>query len=145
MACGTESLSSPVSPLNAEETLARAVTSGNDERTYRKSGKVPASVFIQDGNWELSTDRIDQMSDPEAVQQGQFIAENRTPPRTLHGWGTIEVQCVLDLGFNAVKSPQNDHKWHADIQLPANAATDNTVHRTYAGLLARRSKWREEP
>ena len=145
MACGTESPSSPVPTLDPEETLARAVTSGSDERTYRNSCKVPASVFIQDGNWELSVDRINQMSDSEAVQQGQFIAANRTPPRTLHGWGTIEVQCVLDLGLNAVKSPQTDHKWHADIQLPPSAATDNTVHRDYAGQLARRSKWREKP
>ena len=145
MACGTESPASRVPSLNPSEKLARAVTSGTDAKVCRKSDKVPASVFVQEGNWELSVDRIDHMSDTEAVQQGQLIAKKRTPKRTFHGWGLIEVQFVKDLGFKAVKSPQSGHLGHADIQLLASAATDNIVHRDYAGKLARKAKWRESP
>ena len=145
MACGTQSPASPVPSLASNERLARAVTSGSDAKICREDGEVPASVFVHEGNWELSVDRIDHMTPTQAVNQGQIIAAKRGPKRTFHGWGLIDVQSVQGLGFSPVKSPQTGHKWHADIQLPANAATNNTTHWDYAGKLARGSKWKQKP
>ena len=144
MACGTASPASPVPPLASNDRLARAVTSGSDAKICRDDGELPASVFVQEGNWELSVDRIDHMSATQAAKQGQIIAAKRGPLRTFHGWGIIDMQSVQKLGFKVVKSPQIGHKWHADIQLPADASTDNTIHRDYAGKLARSSKWKQK-
>jgi hypothetical protein len=144
MACGTESATSPVPPVALQETLARAVTSGDDAKQWRR-GDFPASTFTQENEQELSVDRFGKMTPDDAVKQGHITATRRGEGRRFHGWALISVSSIQNVGLEAFRSPQAEHKWHADIALPPNAATNVMIHRQGAAKLARRAEWRVKP
>ena len=143
MACGTESAAYPVPSLSDWEMLARAVIRSDEARQSRK-GNVPASVFVREADPELSTDRITQMTEEQAVEQGEHIAKTAGSGRNFYGWTMIRVTHVKDVNLTAIKSPLPDHKWHADILFPADAVADPTKHTELAGELARRADWKEK-
>ena len=142
MACGTESAASPALPLNAWETLARAVC-GSDEARQSRKDNIPASVFMRAGSPKLSTDRINQMTDDEVEEQGKYIAMTRGVNRTFYGWAEISVPNVQNANLTAMESPLPSHKWHADILFPEEDVEDPTEHTQLAGALARRAEWKE--
>ena len=146
MACGTESPSSPVPQVEHEETLARAVTNDGDAKYARNNeGEIKSSTFIHYGRNELSADRYDKMDQGTAVNQGHSVAATRGAKNKFEGWALIKVVCVENAGLKATKSPQDGHKWHADILLPEQAETDRKTHYNHAGNLARRANWKENP
>ena len=144
MACGTESAASPTPSLSDREMLARAVTRSSEARQSRKDN-IPASVFMREGSFELSTDRITRMTDDQAVEQGEHIAKTAGDTRSFYGWAVISVPNVKDVKLTAIKSPLSGHKWHADILFPEEAVADSTKHTQWAGELARRADWKERP
>ena len=144
MACGTESAASPVPSLSDWEMLARAVIRSGEARQSRKDN-IPASIFMREADSELSTDRITQMTDEQAIEQGEHIAKAAGSDRNFYGWAVISVTHVKDVSLTANKSPLRGHKWHADILFPANAVADPSKHTQLAGELARRADWKERP
>ena len=133
-------------PVVGKETLARAVTSGSEARLARNhDGKIGASTFTHYDRRKLSVDRIDCMMEDEAVDRGVAVAVERGPNRRFHGWALIEASEVMNLGLEAIATPQEAHRWHADIVLPEEAATDQAAHNRYAAALARRAEWRASP
>ena len=144
MACGTESAAYPVPSLSDWEMLARAVIRSGEARQSRKD-TIPASIFMREADSELSTDRITQMTDEQAVEQGEHIAKTAGADRNFYGWAVVSVSSVKDVKLSATKSPIPGHKWHADILFPAEAVTDSTKHTQLAGELARRADWKERP
>lgn len=144
MACGTESAAFPVPSLSDWEMLARAVIRSGEARQSRK-GNIPASIFMRKADSELSTDRITQMTDEQAVEQGEHIAKTAGEERNFYGWAVISVTNVQDVNLAAIKSPLLGHKWHADILFPEEAVIEPTKHTQLAGELARRADWKERP
>ena len=144
MACGTESAASPAPSLSDWEMLARAVIRSDEARQSRKDN-IPASVFMREATSDLSTDRITQMTNEQAVEQGEHIAKTAGPDRNFYGWALISIPLVKDVNLSAIKSPIPGHKWHADILFPVDVVADSTRHTQLAGELARRADWKERP
>ena len=67
------------------------------------------------------------------------------PNRQFHGWAILTRNDVMGIGYDAEKSSEGGHFWHADILLPEDAATDEEWHNAYAKDLAGVAKWLEKP
>jgi len=133
-------------PAIAEwETLARAVTDGDEARFANRTGNVHAGSFTHPGRRDISVDRFSRMEQAEAVTNGHTIAAERGVNRKFHGWALITKTAVDDLEYIAKASPRDGHDWHADIWLPEQAATDRKAHEHHAAALARNADWEKWP
>ena len=133
-----------VLPVNDKELVGRIVSS-RTEAKFCRSGDVPASVFSQPGNFEISVDRVDRMTPGEAIRHGELIASLRGTNRLFRGWALLRRPDMSHAGCGCRASPGFDNFWHADILMPQTAAGDNSLHGVFAAALARRSSWRGGP
>ena len=134
-------ITTTVPEIEDDETLARAVVSSREAR-WSRGGAVPASAFVYYGNFEISVDRVSQMTAVKAVRHGEIIASERGSNRSFYGWATLTRLAVLDAQCGCRASPEVNNLWHADILMPEAAAGDERLHDEFAAALARRSFWR---
>ena len=139
-------------PLTDYETLARTVTDTKEANFAKKNIdnteaeiRIHPGSFTQYGRSKISVDRYDRMTTQDAVAHGEELAKMRGPNRRFHGWAILTRGDVANIGYDAEESPEGGHFWHADILLPADAATDNEWHNHYANDLAGVATWLERP
>jgi hypothetical protein len=134
-----------VPPIAEWETLARAVTDGDEAKYAANKGAVHPGSFTRLGRQDISVDRFSRMERTEAVKNGHAVAAERGANRRFHGWALITKTAVDDLGYMARESRIDGHNWHADIWLPEQAATNAALHQHHAATLARHAEWKEKP
>ena len=134
-----------IPPIAEWETLARAVTDGDEARFANRTGDIHPGSFARLGRRDISIDRFSRMEQSEAVANGHAIAAERGGNRRFHGWALITKTAIDDLDYIAKASPRDGHNWHADIWLPEQAATDGKVHEHHAATLARHADWKKWP
>ncbi len=93
-------------PAIAEwETLARAVTDGEEAKFANRTGDVHPRSFTRPGRRDISVDRFSRMEQAEAVENGHAVAAERGVNRRFRGWALITKTAVDDLGYIAKESP----------------------------------------
>ena len=126
-----------------EETLGRGVFYRKDRDRARR-GIVPYSVFFErPGMRTISVDRLDTMSQGDAVRVAEEVAAARG--RAFHGWATIRAGRAAAEGRLVKAPPRVGHECHADIVLPPSAGTDRNEQKEHAKQIAGMAEWRERP
>lgn len=134
----------PIS-LDLSENLGRGVFSSKDAARARRAG-IPKRVFVHKGMTEISVDRLDLMSEEEAINIARMVAERRGrdgSKRSFYGWAVLVAENACRSGRCVRASPIEDNPYHADITLPALAGEDDEEHIRHAQELADDSHWRE--
>ena len=130
------------------EDLGRGVFTSNEAKRARRSG-IPKSVFAHEGVTEISVDRLDLMSEEEAIKIALEVAERRSERegnrRRFYGWAVLMADSACRSGRCVRASPTAANLWHADIVLPALAGEDYEEQVRHAQELADDSRWREGP
>ena len=131
--------------LALSENLGRGVFSSKDADRARRAG-IPKRVFVHKGMTEISVDRLDLMSEEEAINIARMVAEGRGrdgPRRSFYGWAVLVAENACRSGRCVRASPIEDNRYHADITLPTLAGEDDEEHIRHAQELADDSHWRE--
>ena len=138
--------SSVPNTIAPEEILGRGVFSGNDRKRARR-GSVPPTLFMEQGNNELSVDRLTHAPIEKAVELGNQRAESRGSDRNFHGWAVVKAFEAARNGREVLASPLSagTNPFHADIVLPELVVNDKVERLAHASELARVSTWKELP
>lgn len=128
--------------VEPSEDLGRGVFSSNAARRSRRS--VPHSVFLESpGNPAISVDRLSVAPLPQALRRAQGVASGRG--RSFYGWAVVSAELAASSGRRVSATPQPDHPFHADIQLPDAAQEEREEQIRHARELADASRWWPAP
>ena len=99
----------------------------------------------QEGDVEVSIDRLSVAPPEEAVTIAELREGKRTPPRTFYGWAVLTPEAASGSGRQVVPSPTPDNPYHGDIVLPEAARGNDKVLEKHAQQLADLSVWHPRP
>ena len=126
--------------LAPHELIGRRISSSRKARRARRN-LIAASVFEPGGGKsDISVDRISAAPLSEITE----IAERHDTGRgrTFYGWVAVSVAAASANNRRVVSSPiPNLNPYHADIKLPASAATDEYQRAQHLLQLADASSW----
>lgn len=129
--------------IGPEESLGRGVFSSRDRGRANRVG-VRVNVFLESsGVTDISVDRLDLASLVEMASIGEQRGVLRN--RKFYGWAVVEARQVDAERRDIVASPQLDNQFHANIKLPAIAATDFDIQFRHAQELADMATWLSRP
>ena len=142
----------PLPPLEAlpeltqDEQLGRSIVGSQAARKARTKGVIIRNVFLEaKGAPSLSVDRMDHATLDKMAVLGGKRAQNRKPPRQLHGWAVITVGKAASNRRTAEATPQPDNIYHADIFLNIVGDEARDQQKGHATELAARSRWLDLP
>lgn len=125
------------------ESLGRGVFSSSNASRARRSG-IPKRVFLEHkGKTEISVDRLDLMSEVEAVEMARAVADNRGA--NFYGWAVLVAERACRSNRRVRASPTAENPYHADIILPDSVVQDYEEQVRHAQELADDSRWQESP
>ncbi len=132
--------------LEQDERLGRSIVASRAAKTWRTSGVIIRNVFLEaEGAPSLSVDRMDHATLNEMAVLGRKRAQNRKPPRQLHGWAVITVGKAASNRRTVKATPQPDNIYHADIFLNIVGDEARDQQKGHATELAARSRWFDLP
>lgn len=125
------------------EDLGRGVFSDKEAKRAQRS-RVSFRVFLeQEGNTEISVDRLTLAPEDKATAIAGTVASARD--RAFYGWAVVTAAKAGGNGRCVKATPTPDNPYHADIILPDIAAQDREEQKRHAQELADTSRWRERP
>lgn len=126
------------------ESLGRGVFSRRSASRARRSSAIPKRVFLErKGVTEISVDRLDLMSEVEAVEMARAVADNRDAK--FYGWAVLVTERACRSSRRVRASPTAENPYHADIVLPDSVGEDYEEQVRHAQELADDSRWQESP
>ena len=126
----------PPSEIAVHENIGRQLFSSGHFSRVKKTVKLRA--FYQQGQSEISVDRLDHAPPGFLREFAERSAAKRKSVSTFHGWAKLTVKQASEDGRWVEADPQVNNPFHAIIHLKA-AATDDYNCRQEAMELARHS------
>ena len=128
--------------LEQHERLGRSIVASRAAKKARTKGVIIRDVFLEaEEAASLSVDRMGHATLQKMVTLGQERAQNRTPPRQLHGWAVLTVQEATSGRRTVEATPKPDNIYHADIYLNIIGDEVRDQQKGHATELAARSRW----
>ena len=128
--------------LRQDEQLGRSIVANRAAKKARTKGVIIRDVFLEAEHApSLSVDRMDHATLHDMAVFGRERAQNKTPPRQLHGWAVIAVRDAASSERTVTATPQPGNIYHADIFLNIIGDGLRDRQKGHATELAARSQW----